>query len=216
VSTSRVGRLPRRYRGRDAFEWLRDAGQLDLPSEQAHPAVLAATPPQVSGAAGGRTVSYQRLAEAGATLLGRAVGWDGRRLELAPDLGANVRHADEASAVFRAGWDRHAALSGDVEPVGRSDPADEPAEHLYGERGPASLDLARADVSTVVWATGFGPSIDWLPPAALDERGRAQLPGLHAVGAPWLTHRASANLYGMAADADRLACKLAGVGAAAA
>jgi putative flavoprotein involved in K+ transport len=103
LSTSRVGRLPRRYRGRDAMEWMRESGQLDLPADQADPATVGATPPQVSGAARGRTSSYQHLARRGATLLGRAVGCDGRRLELAPDLGENVRFADEASAFFRAG-----------------------------------------------------------------------------------------------------------------
>jgi putative flavoprotein involved in K+ transport len=43
LSTSRVGRLPRRHRGRDAFEWLRDTGQLDLPTHRADPAMIAAT-----------------------------------------------------------------------------------------------------------------------------------------------------------------------------
>jgi putative flavoprotein involved in K+ transport len=206
LSTSRVGRLPRHYRGRDAFEWMRDAGQLDVPREQAEPAAIAATPPQISGAAGGRTVSYQHLARRGATLLGHAVGCDGRRLELAPDLGANVRFADEASAAFRAAWDRSDA-GGGFATRGRHthDPADDPAPDLYGLTGPHSLDLTDAGISTVIWATGFGPSLGWLPPAALDERAHPQLPGLHLMGAPWLTHRSSANLYGMAADAERLA-----------
>ena len=78
LASSRVGRLPRRHRGRDAFDWMRDTGQLDLPRERADPAVIAATPPQISGAGGGRTLSYQDLAKRGATLLGHAVGCDGR------------------------------------------------------------------------------------------------------------------------------------------
>jgi putative flavoprotein involved in K+ transport len=206
LATSRVGRLPRHHRGRDAFEWMRDAGQLDVPRERAEPAVIGATPPQVSGAAGGQTVSYQHLAGRGATLLGHAVGCDGRRLALAPDLGANVRFADEASVSFRAAWDNWAAAAAfDVPPSLGDDPADEPAPHLYGLRGPDSLDLAAAGISTVIWATGFGPSLGWLPPAALDARGHPQLPGLHVVGAPWLTHRSSASLYGMATDAERVA-----------
>jgi putative flavoprotein involved in K+ transport len=68
----------------------------------------------------------------------------------------------------------------------------------------------------VIWATGFGASTNWLPPAALDGRGRPQLPGLHVIGAPWLTHRSSANFYGMRTDADRLAGVLAGSRAGAA
>jgi putative flavoprotein involved in K+ transport len=205
LASSRVGRLPRRHRGRDAFDWMRDTGQLDLPRERADPAVIAATPPQISGAGGGRTLSYQDLAKRGATLLGHAVGCDGRRLELAPDLGANLRFADEASAGFRAGWDKWAAAAGFDAGPGGTDHADEPAPALYGLSGPESLDLASAGISTVIWATGFGASLDWLPHAALDLHRRPRLPGLHVVGAPWLTHRSSANLYGMAADAERLA-----------
>jgi putative flavoprotein involved in K+ transport len=210
LSTSRVARLPRSHRGRDAFEWMRDAGQLDLPTESADLAAIAATPPQVSGAAGGRTVSYQALAKRGATLLGHAAGWNGRELELAPDLGENIRFADEASRAFREAWDRHAQLRRPLEP----DPGDEPAEELYGLSGPRSLDLGTARVSAVIWATGFGPSTGWLPRGALDEYLRPRLPGLYVVGASWLTHRSSANLYGMAADAKRLANGFAGVAAA--
>jgi putative flavoprotein involved in K+ transport len=209
LSTSRVGRLPRHYRGRDTFEWLRDSGQLDLPTTQADFDVLAAKPPQITGASEGRTVSYQQLARAGAILLGRAVGCAGRRLELAPDLGANVRFADEASAAFRAACDRRTALSsGRIDRAANEDPADEPAGQLYALPGPDSLDLGA--ISTVVWATGFGADVGWLPEHALDHYGHPELPRLHVVGAPWLTHRSSANLYGIAADAERLADILAG------
>jgi putative flavoprotein involved in K+ transport len=212
LSTSRVGRLPRRYRGRDAMEWMRESGQLDFPADQADPAAIRATPPQVSGVGGGRTVSYQQLAARGATLLGRAVGSDGRRFELAPDLGANIRFADETSAFFRTAWERRAQVSGrTLGGAARTEFADEPAPSLHHVRGPESLDLAAAGISTVIWATGFGPSIEWLPRGALDARHRPQLPGLHVIGAPWLTHRSSANLYGMASDADRLAASLAHV-----
>ncbi len=216
LATSRVGRLPRRHRGRDAFEWMLDAGQLDAPSSQADPEAMAAAPPQISGAAGGRTVSYQQLARLGVTLLGRAAGWDGRRLELTQDVGANVRFADEVSSFFRAGWDDYAARAGLELDAAEADPADEPSPRLYRLRGPRSLDLRTAGISTVIWATGFGPSIGWLPRGALDHRARPQLPGLHSIGAPWLTHRSSANLYGMASDARRIADGLADAGLAAA
>jgi putative flavoprotein involved in K+ transport len=210
LATSRVGRLPRRFAGRDSFEWLREGGQLDLRAEEADAATIAATPPQVSGAG---TLSYQALVRRGVVLLGRAGGWDGKRLRLAPDAGENVRFADEVSAVFRATWERRARLlAGGREVPDEPDPADEPAPHLHGIPGPASIDLAAEGISTVIWATGFGPSIGWLPPDALDDRFRPQSPGLHVVGAPWLTHRSSANLYGMVSDADRVASALASPG----
>jgi putative flavoprotein involved in K+ transport len=207
LATSRVGRVPRRYRGRDAFEWMRDGGQLDLPVEHADPAMIAAAPPQISGADGGRTLSYQHLARRGATLLGRVVGVDGRGVELDPDVGGNVRFADDASRMFKAACDKQPAA---VESNSVSDPADEPDERLYRLRGTSRLDLASARIGTVIWATGFSPSIGWLPEGALDARMQPQLPGLHVVGAPWLTHRSSANLYGMIADAERIARTITG------
>lgn len=206
LATSRVGRMPRRFHGRDASEWLRDSGQLDLPATEADAATIAATPPQVSGAAGGRTVSYQALADRGATLLGRAVGWDGERLELARDLGENVRFADEAAASLQAAWTNRAQLMSGRRPrTTAPDHANRPAPALYAVRGPASLYFSRARVSTVIWATGFAPSLGWLPEGALDARHKPRLPGLRVIGAPWLTHRSSANLYGMVTDAAELA-----------
>jgi putative flavoprotein involved in K+ transport len=162
--------------------------------------------------AAGERSSYQQLATRGTTLLGHAVGCDGRRFELAPDLGENIRFADETSAFFRTAWEKRAqASSGTLGAAAPPEPADEPAPSLHHARGPESLDLAAAGISTVIWATGFGPSIEWLPGGALDARRRPQLPGLHVIGAPWLTHRSSANLYGVASDADRLAASLAHV-----
>ncbi len=210
LATSRVGRLPRRFAGRDALEWMRESGQLDLPRDQADPSAIAVTPPQVSGASGGRTVSYQALASRGVTLLGRAAGWTGERLELAPDLGENIRFADDVSSFLRAGWEKRARfLAGGRDVVDEVDVADEPAPHLYDAHGPASLDLIGRRISTVIWATGFGPSLGWLPAEALDSGHRPQLPGLHVIGAPWLTHRSSANLYGMLSDADQVVSALA-------
>jgi putative flavoprotein involved in K+ transport len=210
LATSRVGRLPRRFAGRDAFEWLVESGQLGLTREEADPRAMGATAPQLSGAGGGRTVSYQALAARGVTLLGRAAGWKSEQLELAADLGENVRFADEMSSFSRATWKKSALLRAlDRDGVGEVDAADEPAPHLYDAHGPVSLDLAAQKISTVVWATGFGPSIGWLPPHALDSRRHPRLPGLHVIGAPWLTHRSSASLYGMATDADRVVAALA-------
>jgi len=210
LATSRVGRMPRRFAGRDASAWLRERGDLDLRRELADLAVIAATPPQVSGAGGGRTVSFQSLASRGVTLLGRALDWRDGRLQLGADLGDNVRFADDVSRTLRAAWGKRARLlarGGDV--GGEPDPADEPAPHLYDADGPASLDLVSERISTVVWATGFGPNLGWLPSEALDDCYRPQLPGLHVVGAPWLTHRSSANLYGMVSDAEQVALAVA-------
>jgi putative flavoprotein involved in K+ transport len=207
LSTSRVGRMPRHHRGHDAFFWMRETGEFDLPREQAEPAAITATLPQISGASNGDSISYQHLARDGATLLGRTLGSDGHRLRLAPDVGENVRFADQVSQLFRAAWDTHAGRTNREEPR-HDDPADAPAEDLYDLRGPETLDLAAIGISTVIWATGFDANLDWLPPNSLDQHGRPRRSGLHVIGAPWLTHRASNNLYGIPTDATRLAPEL--------
>lgn len=98
------------------------------------------------------------------------------------------------------GADRHA------QPGARDDDfADAAAPHLYDLRGPVTLDLAVAGIETIIWAAGFTPSTQWPAPDALDVDHRPILPSLHVIRAPWLTHRSSANLYGIAADAELLA-----------
>jgi putative flavoprotein involved in K+ transport len=206
LSTSLVGRMPRQHRGQDAFVWLRETGQFDLAREQADPLAISGALPQISGASKGASISYQHLAHQGATLLGRTLGWDGHRLRLAPDVGENIRYADQVSQSFRSAWDAHAGLTaGPGEIPWQDDPADAPAEDLYDLRGPESLDLSGIGISTVIWATGFDATLGWLPANSLDRDGRSRRAGLHVIGAHWLTHRASNNLYGIPTDAARVA-----------
>src|SRR5262249_61748228 len=113
----------------------------------------------------------------------------------------DVRLAAHAWRMFKAAVDRRRAAA---ESESASEPADEPDERFYRLKGSSRLDLANSGIATVIWATGFSPSIGWLPDGALDEGMRPQPPGLHVIGAPWITHRSSANLYGMVADAARL------------
>jgi len=209
LSTSFVGRMPRHHRGQDAFVWLLETGQFDLPRQQAEPSAIKATLPQISGASNGASISYQYLARHGAALLGRTLGWDGHQLRLAADVGENIRYADQVSQSFRAAWDAHAGLTASKrESLWQDDPADAPAEELYDLSGPELLDLAVSGISTVIWATGFDASLSWLPANSLDREGRPRRAGLHVIGAPWLTHRASGNLYGIPTDAAQLALAL--------
>jgi putative flavoprotein involved in K+ transport len=75
-----------------------------------------------------------------------------------------------------------------------------------------TLDSRAEDIGTVIWTTGFRPDLDWLdaPVVAPDgtlahRRGITALPGLYLVGYPWLSTRGSGILYGVDADAARIA-----------
>jgi putative flavoprotein involved in K+ transport len=213
LATSRVGRVRRRTRGRDTLEWLVPAGFMDLPTGHLpDPGERFAPQPITSGVGRyGHTLSLQWLEARGAHLLGRLRAIDGGRLLFDDDLGANIRFGDETSAqATRMINERLAAVGLDagVPPL-EDDPADVPHPDPGSVHGPTTLDLADAAISTVVWATGFRPSMAWLPADLLDERGAlshrggvAAVPGLYARGFPWLRTRGSGIVYGIDRDAE--------------
>ena len=84
-------RPPRRYRGKDFVWWLGALGIWDLkvPAPNTEHVTIA-----VSGAYGGNTVDFRRLAARGMTLLGRAETFEDGKLRFAPDLAKNIALGD--------------------------------------------------------------------------------------------------------------------------
>ncbi|GAA4477824.1 NAD(P)/FAD-dependent oxidoreductase [Microbacterium panaciterrae] len=203
-------RPPRSYRGRDFCWWLGVLGKWDMaaPPVGAEHVTIA-----VSGAHGGHTVDFRRLAATGVTLLGRAGAYEDGELAIAPDLRANILAGDanylsvldEADAyVLRNGLDLPA----------------EPEAHVIGQDPESlthpilSLDLHAAGVTSIVWATGFALDYSWLQidPAAFDERGRPRHQrgvsaesGIYFLGLPWQSRRGSSFLWGVWHDARHIA-----------
>jgi len=77
------------------------------------------------------------------------------------------------------------------------------------------LDLAAADISGIIWATGYGQDFGWLQVDALDADGRprhqngiAAEPGIYFLGLPWLTMRGSSFIWGVWEDAAMLAAHI--------
>lgn len=212
LCASRVGRVPRTYRGRDIMSWWRDMGFMDTKLEELEdPAVQFAAQPQVSGTHGGHTVSLQSLVRDGATLLGRASEVRGDRITLGGDLLDCIAFGDEKSASFKAGIDEWIDSQGlDVEPPGE-DPGEPPLPDLGGADGLAELDLRDAGVGCVIWCTGFDADWSWVHVDVFDEGGRprhergvTESRGLYFVGHPWLSKRSSGILWGVGDDAARI------------
>src|SRR5688572_28627842 len=80
-------RPPRSYRGRDFCWWLGVLGKWDAetPGPGTEHVTIA-----VSGARGGETIDFRRLARQGMTLVGRAQSWRNGTMNFAPDLCENV------------------------------------------------------------------------------------------------------------------------------
>ncbi|KIF79131.1 hypothetical protein QR77_24720 [Streptomyces sp. 150FB] len=211
LSTGAGGGVPRRHRGRDVFEWLRDTGSLELPTEQAPEPMRRAPQPMVSDADDGRTSALRQLDQNGVTLFGRLTAVRDGRFVFADDLAHNLRAADAQAARFRRQVDQY--LQDHPEQRAAPAPPDTDDAAYDGDRAaPTELDAAAEGVSTLLWCTGMRPDTAWLPDDLLDERGTPRhergvtpLAGVFAVGFPWLTHRASGILYGIGTDAARVA-----------
>jgi putative flavoprotein involved in K+ transport len=90
--------------------------------------------------------------------------------------------------------------------------------HPECERNPiVRLELKKAGITSIIWATGYALDFSWLKCGALDERGApihqrgiTDVPGLYFLGLSWLSRRASSFIFGVEQDAAYLADRIAG------
>ena len=204
-------RPPRRYRGRDFVWWLGVLGKWDAEADAAAEHVTIA----VSGARGGHTIDFRRLAEAGMTLLGRTEAFAGGALRFAPGLADNIARGDANYLSVLDEADAYAARNG-------LDLPEEPEARQIGP-DPAcitepilELNLADAGIASIVWATGFALDFGWLQVDAFDaagkprhRRGVAAEPGVYFLGLPWLSRRGSSFIWGVWHDAKFIADHIA-------
>jgi putative flavoprotein involved in K+ transport len=217
LATSRVARVPRRYRGRDTSEWSVELGLYDQATELVtDPAEFREPNPMLSGARGGHTLALQQLARDGVRLLGRLAGAEDTKLTFAPDLPENMQYADQRAAGFRRAVDSYIARTGVVAAPPDADPAELPLPAAPG--APLALDTRAEGITSVIWCTGFGPDTGWVNVPVLradgmpvHNRGITASPGLYVAGYPWLSSRGSGLLYGAAADAARIAQHIAAI-----
>jgi putative flavoprotein involved in K+ transport len=203
ISVGRHSRVPRRYRGRDILWWMERAGILGHTIDTMRDARSARSAPslQLTGRSD-HPVGLDALAARGVTLAGRLVAADGHRLSFADDLPASISAAQERMERMLRTIDAYICRSGE-----RAGPADPPPPPAAGD-GPARLDLARAGVTNVIWATGYRPAYPWLRVPALDRhgqiahrRGVTGVPGLYVLGLKFLYRRDSTYVDGVRHDA---------------
>jgi len=205
-------RPPRRYRGRDYCWWLGVLGKWD--AQAAEPGMEHVSI-SVSGAYGGHTVDFRRLAARGVTLLGMTRAFDAGVLSFAPDLADNLARGDANYLSVLDEADAYVLRNGlDLPP----DPAarDMLADPDCVTRPLPNLPLADAGVSAIVWATGYALDYSWLQAGRFDDRGRplhqrgvSTEPGLYFLGLPWLSRRGSSFIWGVWHDAKFLADQIA-------
>jgi putative flavoprotein involved in K+ transport len=207
LSVGPHGRPPRAYRGRDFCWWLGVLNKWDLEAAPTTDHVTIA----VSGAYGGQTVEFRRLAGEGLMLVGRTTGYRDGVLSFAPDLAKNIRRGDADHLALLDEADAYVARNGldlPEEPAARQLPPDPDCM----TNPILALDLAEAGITSIIWATGYVQDFGWLPPDALDAQGRpnhqrgvSAEPGIYFLGLPWQSRRGSAFIWGVWHDAKFVA-----------
>ncbi|WMS43825.1 NAD(P)/FAD-dependent oxidoreductase [Acuticoccus sp. MNP-M23] len=200
-------RPPRSYRNRDYVWWLGVLGKWDEIKTTPKKHIAFA----VSGYDGGRTVDFRRLGHAGITVLGMTVAYDDGVLQIADDLIENIKFGDEAYLDVLREADAYVERNGiDLPPEPEAwtiEPDPDCVKNPLHE-----LDLAKANVKTIIWATGFKFDFSWLQVNAFHEdgtpfhkRGISAETGIYFLGLPELTNRASSFIYGCWYDAKYIA-----------
>jgi putative flavoprotein involved in K+ transport len=199
---------PRRYRGRDFVWWLGVLGKWDVAAlEPGTEHVTIA----VSGAHGGHTVDFRRLAGEGLTLVGRTESCKEGVMRFATDLAENIAKGNANTLSVLDEADAYIARNG-------LDLAEEPEARKVGADPQCvtdpilELNLAEAGITSIVWATGFALDYSWLRVDAFDEEGKpkhqrgvAAEPGIYFLGLPWQSRRGSSFIWGVWHDAKYLA-----------
>jgi len=205
-------RPPRAYRTRDYCWWLGVLGKWDLETRvpgREHITIA------VSGARGGHTIDFRRLASDGMMLLGMTEACKDGALTFKPDLVENIAQGDASYLGVLDEADTYALRNGIELP-------EEPGARVIGPdpecmTNPVlSLNLAEAGVKTIIWATGYSSDYSWLKVDAVDDQGRpkhqrgvSSEPGIYFLGLPWQSRRGSAFIWGVWHDAKHVADRIA-------
>jgi putative flavoprotein involved in K+ transport len=212
LCVGRHQRLPRSYRGRDAFWWLDRLGVTEQTVDQqrrprrAHPVLTA-----------GRDLGLDELTAEGVVPFGRLTSVDGRRAMLGDDLALRYLEAEAGAKRFMANVDRFVAAHRlDLPPDPRRPSDGRATIPSWAQDPPRILDFRSAGVTTVLWATGYRRDYRWVHAPVLDRsgepvhrRGITRAPGLAFLGLSWLYRRKSASIDGVGDDARYLAGHLA-------
>ena len=206
LAVGRHCRVPRRYRGRDIMEWLDLSGILhervdqvrDIRSSRLSPSL------QLVGSESGRNLDLGTLQAAGVRLCGHAIGGADSRIECTQEVGATVAASEAKLDRVLTRIDDYIereGLEARVEPKHALTHIDVPPTEKQ-------LDLTRAGIRSVVWATGYRRSYPWLKLPILTSDGEiahsggvTPFPGVYVVGLNFQRRRSSSYIDGVGDDA---------------
>lgn len=207
-------RSPRKYRGRDATDWLFEMGHYDVTID-VHPdpvKALTQTNHYMSGRDGGKEIDLRRfVAEDGVTLYGSVAEMEGSTVRFLPDLETNLDDADKSYVGICSQIDAYIAENGIDAP-----PAPEFRKLWRPDREITEIDAGAAGITSVIWSIGFRPDYSWIEVDVFDARGKPKfdrgvcaVPGFHFIGLGWLNTWGSGRFLAIDEDSRHLADAIA-------
>jgi putative flavoprotein involved in K+ transport len=201
-------RPPRSYRQRDYCWWLGALGMWDEVKRKPKREHVAFA---VSGYDHGKTVDFRRLAHAGITLVGITKGYADGVMTFAEGLAENIAQGDADYFEVLREADAYIEQNGlDLPPEPEAWQLLDDPECLKNQI--LSLDIARAGIRTIIWATGFKVDFSWMDVQTFDDkgypihkRGISAEKGIYFLGLPNLTNRSSSFIWGVWHDARYIA-----------
>ena len=197
-------RLPRTYRGYDIMTWLDAIGTLKAPRDPGASVekLMQQHSFQLAGNSIGRNMNLATFQAQGGLVVGRLIGADDQAISLGVDVMRDVAQADARQARILRRIDDFIAKNRMAVP-----PPDMIAPVQIGNT-PTALDLQRAGIRTVVWATGYRRDYSWLDIPVLTAGGEiAQhggvtgVAGLYTMGLPYMRRCNSTFIDGVGQDA---------------
>ena len=218
LSTSKVMGAPRSHRGEDVFYWMERTGMLKMPP-QALPSKEARYE-KIPICGNDHPISHHSLFRQGVKLVGRLNAAESGVLTFNNDLHSNIAYAMETYALRNVFFEDFAVKNGGDEKFGAltEEPEWKVSEELMALKPATTLDLKAADITTVIWATGWRWEAPWLQVpevrAEFDHLGKPVtcdvpgVPGFFHLGFSWLRTPNSGNVGGQPDDALWIAGRL--------
>ncbi len=205
-------RPPRSYRNRDFCWWLGVLGLWDAAKHQPGKEHVTIA---VSGVDGGHTVDFRVLAHKGIQLVGMTQSFNQGIVKFSNDLKENILQGDKSYFELLDAADAYIVRNGlnlPLEPEARRLP-DDP---ICMTQPILELNLSKANIHSIIWATGFSVDYHWLEVNTFDakgypqhQRGISNEPGIYFLGLPWLSRRGSTFIWGVWHDAKYIADHIA-------
>lgn len=208
LSLGRHIRPPRFYRDREGAYWTGVLGRWDTVNRNKDVQNIALA---ISGVHTKMPIDYRLLALKGAVLVGRTAAYNEGKLSFADDLAKNLEEGNKTYLNTLDVIDNYIEYNGlDLPEYPEARNLLPPTEY---EKNPIlELDLAKAGITSIIWASGFRRDYSWIELDIFDENsnpihelGVSKEPGIYFLGLPFQSRRRSSFLFGAWYDAKYIA-----------